>query len=64
MGRLVGLFLAFNGLTIWIWSAIAKPFPSPLPVGALDEAGTRLTKDSLFLVAILLAEVTAPIEQQ
>ena len=55
----LGLFLAFNGLTIWIWSAIAKPFPSPLPTGALEVAGTRLTKDSLFLVAILLGEVVA-----
>jgi branched-chain amino acid transport system permease protein len=53
----LGLFLAFNGVVIWIWSAIAKAFPSPVPQGAFEVATVRLSKSSLSLVVILVLEV-------
>lgn len=53
----LGLYLAFNGLTIWIWSAVAKAFPSPVPLGAVQVGGVRLAVDSLWLLGIVLAEV-------
>ena len=53
----LGIFLVANGMVVWIWSAIGKQFPSPLPAGGTALGGVRVRTDSLFLLGILLVEV-------
>lgn len=50
----LGLFLAFNSLSGWIWDFLVKQFPSPFPDRIWAFGDVRLTASTLGIVAVLL----------
>jgi branched-chain amino acid transport system permease protein len=53
----VGLLLAINGLTTWIWGDAARQFHGPFSTGTVDIGGVALSKQDLGVVGVSLAAV-------
>ena len=53
----VGLLLAINGLTTWIWGDAARQFHGPFSTRTVDIGGVALSKQDLGVVGVSLAAV-------
>jgi branched-chain amino acid transport system permease protein len=55
----IGLLIAFNGLTGWIWGAEVKSFDSPFPNTTHDVAGVTVSTRDVGTMGICLVTVVA-----
>ena len=55
----IGLLIAINGLTGWIWGAEVKSFESPFPNTTRDVAGVTISTRDLGTMAVCLISVAA-----
>src|SRR5262245_14649228 len=53
----IGLLIAFNGLTGWIWGAEVKSFDSPFPNRTFDVAGVSISLQDVGTFCVCLAMV-------
>ena len=53
----IGLLIALNGLTGWIWGAEVKAFDSPFPNGTTEIAGVVISYQDLGVLCVCLATV-------
>ena len=53
----IGLLIAFNGLTGWIWGGDVKAFDSPFPNGTIDVAGVTISKQDIGTFCVCLGTV-------
>jgi branched-chain amino acid transport system permease protein len=53
----IGLLIAINGLTGWIWGAEVKAFDSPFPNGTVDVAGVTISEQDIGTVCVCLGTV-------
>jgi branched-chain amino acid transport system permease protein len=51
----VALLLILNGLASWIWGPEEKILPSPFPNGSWDVGGVQISKQSVGVIAVVLA---------
>jgi len=48
----IGLLIAINGLTTWIWGGAAKQFKGPFSTAPIDVGGVRFSKQDLGVIAV------------
>jgi branched-chain amino acid transport system permease protein len=53
----IGLLIALNGLTGWIWGPEVKAFDSPFPLRTIDVAGVVISLQDLGVLAVCLITV-------
>jgi branched-chain amino acid transport system permease protein len=53
----IGLLIAINGLTGWIWGADVKALDSPFPNGTVDVAGVTISEQDIGTFCVCLATV-------
>jgi branched-chain amino acid transport system permease protein len=53
----IGLLIAINGLTGWIWTAEVKAFPSPFPNRAVEVGGVAFSIQDLGTLGVCIATV-------
>ena len=53
----IGLLIALNGLTGWIWGPEVKAFDSPFPLRTIDVAGVTISLQDLGVLAVCLVTV-------
>ena len=53
----IGLLIAINGLTGWIWGADVKAFDSPFPNGTVDIAGVTISEQDIGTFCVCLGTV-------
>jgi branched-chain amino acid transport system permease protein len=53
----IGLLIAINGLTTWIWGGAAKPFDGPFSTEPIDVGGVRFSKQDLGVIVVSLIAV-------
>jgi len=53
----IGLLIALNGLTGWIWGPEVKAFDSPFPLRTVDVAGVTMSLQDLGVFAVCLVTV-------
>ena len=53
----IGLLIAINGLTTWIWGGAAKQFEGPFSTAPIDVGGVRFSKQDLGVIAVSLVAV-------
>src|SRR6201747_320014 len=53
----IGLLIAFNGLTTWIWGGAAKQFPGPLSTAPIRVGGVAFSKQDLGVIVVALIAV-------
>ena len=53
----IGLLIALNGLTGWIWGAEVKAFDSPFPNGTTEIAGVVISYQDVGVLCVCLATV-------
>ena len=53
----IGLLIAINGLTGWIWGADVKAFDSPFPNNTVDVAGVTISVQDIGTFCVCLATV-------
>jgi branched-chain amino acid transport system permease protein len=53
----IGLLIALNGLTGWIWGPEVKAFDSPFPLRTIDVAGVVISLQDLGVLAVCLVTV-------
>jgi branched-chain amino acid transport system permease protein len=53
----IGLLIALNGLTGWIWGAEVKAFDSPFPNRTIDVAGVAVSTQDIGTFCVCLATV-------
>src|SRR3954451_23532537 len=53
----IGLLIAINGLTGWIWGAEVKAFDSPFPNGTVDVAGVTISEQDIGTFCVCLGTV-------
>jgi branched-chain amino acid transport system permease protein len=51
----VALLVILNGLASWIWGPEEKILPSPFPNGSWDVGGVQISKQSVGVIAVVLA---------
>lgn len=50
----IGLLIAINGLTTWIWGGAARQFRGPFSTEPIDVGGVRFSKQDLGVIAVSL----------
>jgi branched-chain amino acid transport system permease protein len=50
----IGLLIAINGLTTWIWGGAAKPFAGPFATTSIRVAGVAFSKQDIGVIAVAL----------
>jgi branched-chain amino acid transport system permease protein len=53
----IGLLIALNGLTGWIWGPEVKAFDSPFPLRTIEVAGVTISLQDLGVLAVCLVTV-------
>jgi branched-chain amino acid transport system permease protein len=53
----IGLLIALNGLTGWIWGPEVKAFDSPFPLRTIDVGGVTISLQDLGVLAVCLVTV-------
>jgi branched-chain amino acid transport system permease protein len=53
----IGLLIAINGLTGWIWGAEVKAIDSPFPNGTIDVAGVTISEQDIGVFCVCLGTV-------
>ena len=53
----IGLLIAINGLTGWIWGADVKALDSPFPNGTIDVAGVTISEQDIGTFCVCLGTV-------
>jgi branched-chain amino acid transport system permease protein len=53
----IGLLIAINGLTGWIWGAEVKAVDSPFPNGTIDVAGVTISEQDIGTFCVCLGTV-------
>ena len=53
----IGLLIALNGLTTWIWGGAAKQFEGPFSTEPIDVGGVRFSKQDLGVIAVSLVVI-------
>jgi branched-chain amino acid transport system permease protein len=53
----IGLLIALNGLTGWIWGPEVKAFDSPFPLRTVDVGGVTISLQDLGVLAVCLVTV-------
>jgi branched-chain amino acid transport system permease protein len=53
----IGMLIAINGLTGWIWGADVKAFDSPFPNGTIDVAGVTISEQDIGTFCVCLGTV-------
>ena len=53
----IGLLIALNGLTTWIWGGAAKQFQGPFSTAPIDVGGVRFSKLDLGVIAVSLLAI-------
>jgi branched-chain amino acid transport system permease protein len=53
----IGLLIAVNGLTTWIWGGAAKQFEGPFSTEPIDVAGVRFSKQDLGVIAVAFVAI-------
>ncbi len=53
----IGLLIAINGLTGWIWGGEVKAFDTPFPNGTIDVAGVTISEQDIGTVCVCLGTV-------
>ena len=53
----IGLLIAINGLTTWIWGGAAKPFKGPFSTEPIDVGGVRFSKQDLGVIVVSLIAI-------
>jgi branched-chain amino acid transport system permease protein len=53
----IGLLIALNGLTGWIWGPEVKAFDSPFPLRTIEVAGVTISLQDLGVLAVCLITV-------
>jgi branched-chain amino acid transport system permease protein len=55
----IGMLIALNGLTGWIWGAEVKALKNPFPVRTVDVAGVAISLEDIGIFCVCLATVAA-----
>jgi len=55
----LGLLIAFNGLTGWIWGYVVQSFPSPFPTAPLHIGSAAFSSQDLGIIAVSVATLGA-----
>jgi branched-chain amino acid transport system permease protein len=53
----IGLLIAINGLTTWIWGGAAKQFQGPFSTEPIDVGGVHFSKQDLGVIAVALVAI-------
>src|SRR5205085_8027941 len=53
----IGLLIAVNGLTTWIWGGAAKQFKGPFSTAPIDVGGVRFSKQDLGVIAVSVVAI-------
>ena len=53
----IGLLIAVNGLTTWIWGGAARQFPGPFSTAPIRIGGVAFSKQDLGVIAVSLVTV-------
>jgi len=53
----IGLLIAFNGLTTWIWGGAAKQFAGPFSTAPINVGGVAFSKQDIGVIAVSIVVV-------
>jgi len=53
----IGLLIAINGLSTWIWGGAAKQFHGPFSTAPIEVGGVRFSKQDLGVIAVSIVAV-------
>jgi branched-chain amino acid transport system permease protein len=53
----IGLLIAVNGLTTWIWGGASRPFPGPFSTAPIRVGGVAFSKQDIGVIVVTLIAV-------